>query len=428
MQYKPFSRPLGYQEALFTELTRWSCGGVQLLSFVRICEPLKVEVLQRAFALLHGMHPMLQARVVRGDSLFWRCDVDFASVPFEVQVLKKPFNFGKEYSLLGNKKIQVDKYSYRVRLFSNSDGLVEWAAVLTNHAAIDGRSIMTMFCYLDFFIQDGFKTKLNPLPMYSGVTDHLKAAGQIGREVLLYHKQGLTLWPVESPAPASKRRSQATYRERSPALLQSLSLYGKAHEINLSALLCAVAVKASRVLPVYHPWVEVVFPVDARKLCQPKVGLDTVGCFSAVMTLELAPEILQVDLIVLAKWIQQQLNKRVMERESHAFDLKIDYKLQTITDMAKEYAKKKAYFPSGICVSNVGSMRTLASDLKYFEIEAGMLIQNHGTHPIMVITYSTTRRSVFVFGYCEPLMSKKSALLYVERYMDLLKSLLGDVS
>ncbi|WP_445360052.1 hypothetical protein ACJJIL_14755 [Microbulbifer sp. EKSA005] len=83
-------------------------------------------------------------------------------------------------------------------------------------------------------------------------------------------------------------------------------------------------------------------------------------------------------------------------------------------------------FPVGICVSNTCSMQRLSGGLKYFEIESGIVVQVHVAHPLMVITYTTSRNAIFVFGYCEPLTSHESAHFYVESYIELVKSLLVD--
>ncbi|WP_444905905.1 hypothetical protein ACJJIR_14660 [Microbulbifer sp. SSSA008] len=83
-------------------------------------------------------------------------------------------------------------------------------------------------------------------------------------------------------------------------------------------------------------------------------------------------------------------------------------------------------FPVGICVSNTCNMQQLAGGLKYFEIGSGIVAQVHVAHLLIVITYTTCRNTIFVFGYCEPLTSHESAHLYVESYLKLVKSLLVD--
>lgn len=83
-------------------------------------------------------------------------------------------------------------------------------------------------------------------------------------------------------------------------------------------------------------------------------------------------------------------------------------------------------FPVGICVSNTCNMQRLAGGLKYFEIGSGIVAQVHVAHLLIVITYTTCRNTIFVFGYCEPLTSHESAHLYVESYLKLVKSLLVD--
>ncbi|WP_256474278.1 hypothetical protein [Microbulbifer okhotskensis] len=44
--------------------------------------------------------------------------------------------------------------------------------------------------------------------------------------------------------------------------------------------------------------------------------------------------------------------------------------------MAVEMTEQKGFFPAGICISNVGDISQLADEMRYFEIEKGMVTHN----------------------------------------------------
>jgi len=52
-----------------------------------------------------------------------------------------------------------------------------------------------------------------------------------------------------------------------------------------------------------------------------------------------------------------------------------------------------------------------------------MSVQTHAAHPLIVGSVTNEKEAIFMFGYCEPLTSRDSALCFVEHYMEILNSL-----
>ncbi|MCO1334063.1 hypothetical protein MO867_06875 [Microbulbifer sp. OS29] len=425
MMSKVFSRELGPQEALFLELTKQSKGGLQLISFIKICEPVTVELLLDGFAYLHQRHPILRARVKRGERLRWVCDVDFKNIPLQLHKLTQPMDFEDEYCRHGMKCLDSEECVYGLTLYTNKNGLVDWIVIVNVHAVLDGRSIMTLCLDLDGFLRsEGKISDVQSLPLRASIASSLDAAGYLGEKEFIHQSKDVFNWPVEKAVFASERRACATSLLMPPETAKLLSQVGKKGKVKLTAIYCAIAALASRVLPVYQDFTEIILTLDGRVLCVPPISLDNVGSFSQTTSLEIPPEFISTGFLSLASYIQSQIDMVLAKRRPMTKNLGENYKAKYIEKMASETVKKQSYFPAGICVSNVGNMRRLAGEMRYFEIEKGMVTQTNGLNPLTVITYTTYRNAVFVFGYCEPLLSKKSVSLYVDKYVEIIRGLI----
>ncbi|MCO1337020.1 hypothetical protein MO867_22100 [Microbulbifer sp. OS29] len=159
-------------------------------------------------------------------------------------------------------------------------------------------------------------------------------------------------------------------------------------------------------MPIDKNLTEVILAMDARGLCSPNIPIDHIGSFSETTSLELPPNINAAGVIEVAKSLQEQISAVLLKQSPMTKNLSSDYIMEAITRMATEITAPQSAFPAGIIVSNVGSMRLLADEMHYFEIQKPMNTLTNGINPLMAVTYTTYRNAIFVFGYCEPLISQ----------------------
>ncbi|WHI47411.1 hypothetical protein [Microbulbifer sp. VAAF005] len=423
MSGRELSRALGPEEVLFTELARRTCGGTLIISFIKVLIPMSIEQLKSGFAWIHTIYPLLQARVETGEQLCWRCDVPFESIPFEIRRLDKPLDFEHEFNRRGESGLDVSKCTYTITFYINSDDKVEWVSLVSSHAALDGRSIMTLFYVLDLYFKSDDSFRLEEQPLYDPVESYFNSPKHFANKESSQFKNNLFKWPVEEPAFAAEREGHAIYRAFPVEEITQLAILGKRHKVRPTALFCAAAIQAAQILPNHKDWISILLPMDVRDLCGSQIGISAIGAFSAATTLEIMPDIDIEDTWQLAQYLQFELDRQAEAGESCKFLFPQNYKLNDIIDFVQEYENNKPVFPEGICVSNVGSMKALNTEMKYFEIVSGIPLQTHGAHPISILTYSTMRNSVFVFSYCDPLTKRDNILNFAERFINILKKL-----
>lgn len=421
------SRELGPQEALFIEMTRLSYGGLQFVSFIRVCKSLSVDTLRTGLEYLHKRHPLLRARIQRGEKLRWICDVDFNDIPLNICQVSDTLNLEDEFRDHGINCLDSEKYVYSIKLYLNKEGLVEWISVINIHAAFDGRSVMTIFSDLDKFLQSNETLEqAKSLPLQESIASQLESAGYFGEKEVEHKNTGDFSWPVEKQAPPTERISCAVSYLMSPEKIHKLAQWGKDNGIKITAIYCAIASIAARAIPIYKHLTEVILAMDARGLCSPNIPIGHIGAFSETTSLKLPENIESAEVIEVAKQLQQQILSVLLKQSPMTKNLSSDYKMDDITQMASDITAQQKSFPAGIIVSNVGSMRLLADEMQYFEIQKPMITLTNGINPIMAVTYTTYRNAVFVFGYCEPLISRHSIDLFVNEYMRILNNLISE--
>ncbi|AWF80640.1 hypothetical protein BTJ40_07345 [Microbulbifer sp. A4B17] len=417
---------MGPQEALFIELTRQSGGGLQLISFIRVSEPLSVESVFQGFKYLHARHPFLRARVVRGKRLRWICDVDFSDIPIQILPLNGALNFEDAYAYHGMTCLDSERCIFSLTLYTNHAGDVEWIVVVNIHAAFDGRAIMTLFLDLDKYLcSHKMPASIPSLPLSESIAGQLEEAGFSGGEEFEYRNKGDFFWPTEKSAAISERRACATSYSIPLESIQQVIRVAKKNQIRLTAFYGAVAILASRVLPVEKNLSELIVALDARQLCSPPISFEHVGPFSQTANLHVPSAVNSMGVIDLARYLQSQINSVLLGKIPLAKNLSTKYSVGEISQLAYEISEKDDTFSAGICISNVGNMKFLAGRMHYFEIERGMVTQNNGINPFTIITYTTYRSGVFILGYCEPLMSKKSVYLYIDEYEKIIRDLVS---
>ncbi|WNZ57762.1 hypothetical protein QT397_10585 [Microbulbifer sp. MKSA007] len=156
----------------------------------------------------------------------------------------------------------------------------------------------------------------------------------------------------------------------------------------------------------------------------PPIPLEHIGSFSQTTQLSIPEDPTSVDIIDFAENLQSQIYTVLTKQRPMAKKIVSAYTVAEVEAMARETISGSESFFAGICVSNVGSLSKLGGRMKFFDIEKGMVTQTNGLNPLTVISYTTNKNSVFVFGYCEPLLSRNSVLLYIKRYMDIIGGLI----
>lgn len=420
----PFRR-LGAQESLFMELAERSNGATQLVVFFRVCKPLSVEELTRGMEYLHSIHTMLRSRVEKEIYAQWVCDVGFQDIPVEIKKNVSSFDYQEEFKRLGNKILALNKYSYRLTIYTDKYEHIIWVAFVVSHAAIDGRSVLILIRDLDRFLRKGQGYKPFISVMDKSAVEYVSARWDVKKAQLLVGGNNCVpkKWLVEKAAHASIRRGCSIYRVFPKKLYERLCLLVRQEHILVTSVYSAIAIRAARSLPSFQSTAELMLPINAQCLCKSQVDQDVVGECTATINLSLSPKDTNLDLLELARVIQKKVYLGLRRGCFFEPEVKPDYRLGEIEDMAEYYASEKKYFPAGLCVSNVGNVYDYTGFLEFFDFGLVMSVQTIGAHPLMLVTYTLGGEGVFVFGYCEPLISKRSALKYVDAYMKILKNL-----
>ncbi|GAB2898003.1 hypothetical protein ACCI51_07640 [Microbulbifer echini] len=420
----PF-RKLGAQEALFVELTEKSKGAVQLVVFFRVCKSLDIEELMKGMEYLHNLHPMLRSRVEKNHHAYWFCDVGFQDIPFEIKRDALPLNYQEEFNHLGGKILELDKYSYRFTVYAHKHKNVKWIAFMVSHAAIDGRSALLLIRDLDRYLRGDSGYESSASTMQKSVVEYVSSIKHLKKPQLTISNDNYAFpkWPVEQAANASLRRGYSIYRRLPKKSCDHLHLLSKRENVQITSIYNAIAIIAARSLPGFHSRVELMLPINAQYLCKRQIDPNVIGECTTTLTLSLSPDDTSLNLLSLAHLIQRKVYLQLRNGRFFEPPLKPDYNLVEIENMAKDFCNAKKYFPSGICVSNVGEIMEYTGPLTFFDFGVVMTVQTHGAHPIMLVTCTINGEGVFVFGYCEPLVSKESALKYVKKYMETLRDL-----
>ncbi|WP_444913924.1 hypothetical protein [Microbulbifer sp. TRSA007] len=419
---KPF-RKLGAQEALFVELTEKSSGAVQLAVFFRACKSLGVEELLKGMEYLHNLHPMLRSRIEKNHHAYWFCDVAFDAIPIEIERDALPLNYQKEFKRLGSKVLELDKYVYRFTVYANDHEEVKWIAFMVSHAAMDGRSLLLLVRDLDRYLRGDSEDKPSASIMQKSVVDYIGSIKHLKKTQSAISSDNCALpkWLVEQAADASHRKGCSIYRVLPKKLCEQLYLRSKDKNVQVTSIYDAAAIIAARSLPGFCSTTELMLPINAQYLCKHQIDRDVIGECTTTLTVSLLSNETSLDLLSLAHLIQKKVYMQFRCGNFFEPSLIPDYNLEEIEQLAKDSSSAKDYFPSGICVSNVGDIGEYTGPLKFFDFGVVMTVQTHGEHPIMLVTCTIDGEGVFVFGYCEPLVSKESALKYVEKYMKILR-------
>lgn len=418
-------RPLGPQEALFTELYLRAAGAAQLTVLARLLRPVPASELTSALAQVHERHPLLGARVEQrtDDRWWWVCDVPFSAVQTRTQELDgavdSELNIDAVYATEAEQTMDIRSVCYRVTALTRS-GQVHWILLTVNHAAVDGRAALTVLNEVEAVLS-GQPTSAAPLPLPPAVEDCLTHAAAGGRN-LLPPIPDEALWPVAVPVPAAERLPRATYRHFPKADLQRLHERMRGRGERLGAAFAAAIVPAAREFPGWTEWTPMLVTADLRKDCEPVVAPDSVGCFVGSLMLYLRPNQQHDSLSTTARVLAEQLTH---ERDA-AQQLDATYDDAVIAAQADAIALAADRFSNGVCVSDVGDMSRLAGRTAGFDEVVLMPAQRHCAHPVMLVAITTTSGVHLTIGYAEPVTATETAHRFADAYLAALYDLAAD--
>ena len=409
-------RELGPQEALLVELNRRCNGAVQLVAMAELQRPMDVGDLRRALEIVHGRHPLMRARVETRDTLWWVCDVPFDAIEIRTETIDEPFDMEAVYAQEAAIVVDVADVAWRLVVLADDDNKALWLILVTNHAAIDGRSAMVVLNEIDLLAANPDALGRASLPLTDAPEHGLASAGLSGDARIFAEWPDEAVWPVDEAAPASGRRPHALLRVLPKADLQALHdrLHGEG--IHLASAFCAAAVRAGPALPGHTPWTGIVEPTDVRADCDPAVPGSAVGEFVASINIFAGPEHADLSLIDLAR----AMGERLRNNRPAGLLMETDVPLDDTIAQVDAIAASSDVFASGICVSDVGDLDRLSGRPVGISRILIMPSQNHGVHPIMVAIVSTSAGACLSFGYDEPLRGPDAANAFADRYVETL--------
>lgn len=412
-------RPLGPQEALFAELSRRANNAIQLVVIAELQQPVDAAVAKDRLSRVHQRHPMLRARMEDRDRLWWVCDVPYERIDIRSQPMGPDFDMEAFYAAEAATSLALDQASWRMVLLVDESGRVAWLALITNHAAVDGRSALVVLNDLDLLIADPTALDGASLPLMEPAEVGLAAGGISGEGGLLREWPAESTWAVERPAGSTERRPHAFLRVIPKSDLDALHQRMRGLGFTLAAAFCAAAAEAGGALPGHTDWTGILATTDVRADCRPPVPQEAVGEYVASISLLLDPQEGQASPIEIARVLNEQL------KANRPPALKMDTELPPEVSKAQADAlgASKERFPSGICVSDIGDIDRLSGRAVGISRILLMPSQNHGAHPVMVAITSTAYGVSLSFGYDEPLRSRDHAMAFADRYLDALASL-----
>lgn len=412
-------RALGPQEALFAEMTRRSNGGVQLVTLARFEVQPDVNEVRRALKSIHLRHPMMRGRIEDRDALWWVCDVAFEHIDIRTETPGDAFDLEAFYAREAANVIDVAAVSWRAVLLTTGEGRVVWIALVSNHAAIDGRSALVVLNDLDMLLTAPEACLGAALPLTAPAETGLTAAGLSGDRALLPVWPQETMWQVSRPAASGQRQPHGFLRVVPQSTIAAVHSRLHAEGIHLAAAFAAAAVKAAEVLPGRTAWTGIVAPTDVRSDCDPPIPGDAVGEYVAGINLLLGPEFRNAGLIDLAHELQRQFTNN----RPPSLLMEADVPLAGTCQQVDKMAAANDVFSGGICVTDIGDLNGLSGRSVGFSEVLVIPSQNHGIHPVLIAIVSTNAGACLSFGYDEPLRTRVQAHAFADRFIDVLEAL-----
>lgn len=419
MKNRAEERPLGPQEAMFTELVRRSSGGVQLVTIAELATPLPVDEVRSRLKIVHERHPLLHARVEDRDQLWWVCDVPFENIAVSTRQMGAGFDLERLYAVEAENPIDVTAVSWRAALLTDPSGKVAWMALTASHAAVDGRSMLVILNDFDRVASDGDGLDLPPLALNPSAETGLAAAGLAGQRRVEPALPKEAMCRVEQPADSASRHPQAFLRVYPQEDFDRLHARLHRDGLHLAGAFCAATAHASTALAGQAPVLRLVAPTDLRADGRPAISGDAVGLYISSIGLELGPEETGSSLMDIARSLDDQLKTN----RPSALLMNPSIPPEDIREEADRFAGPNDLFVVGTGLSDVGDLNRLSGRQVGIARILLMPSQSHGIHPMLVTVVSTAHGTCLSFGYAEPLTSRAHAHAFADRFVEALDEL-----
>ncbi len=413
------ARPLGPQEALFTELTRRCNGGIQLVTLARFETPRNPRDVCRALEAIHRRHPLLRARVEQREALRWVCDVPFERVGLRAEPAGDPFDLEAFYAAEAARVLDVASCSWRAVLLTDARGDVTWIALVANHAAVDGRSALVILNDLDIQLNERELWSDEPLPLTQSAEAGLVAAGRSGDRAFLPAWPERTMWPVERPAASVERKPYGFLRVVPQRTIAAVDERLRAENIKLASAFAAAGVQAAQELPGRTEWTGILAPTDVRADCKPSISDNAVGGYIAGINLLIGPEHQDAGPLDVARELQRQF----LSNRPPSLLMDAEVPLADTLQQVERMARANDVFRGGLCVTDVGDLNRLSGRRVGLSEVMMMPSQNHGIHSILVCIVSTAAGTCLSFGFDDPLRGRAHAHAFADRFTEALTAL-----
>jgi hypothetical protein len=416
------TRPLGPQEALFGELNLRCNGAIQLMAIVELEHARTVERVLDALQVAHACHPMMRARMVdRSGTWWWATDVAWGDIDVTIVPVESPFEFEAAYTSIAAVRLDLQAETYRVVLHCDTNDKVTHMSFIVNHAALDARGLVIALDTFDAALNGASPSPRAQTSAPIAVEIGLAAAGYTGDQSILPPPRDDTLFSVTKAAVASERRPRAFFRDFPVADMARLHTVLKARELPVGSALVEVAGETAATLEGHADGISLLVTTDCRNDCKPSMA-GIVGQFVASITVERPGRRSGLGGKPLIESIKD-MHDMMVQRRPAALALAEKYDPDATRASADQIAQPNRLFASGICVSSIGNLDSLCG--RHVGISRMMLmpLQNHGIHPIMIVSTTTASGSGFTFGFDEPLRTRESAHAYADRFMNTLLEL-----
>lgn len=399
-------------------------GTGNVLSAARLEGYLNYDRIVEALRMLFNQHPLLRATL--GESNYrpyFIINNCFENIPITFIPLTHDWLSAFPNAL--KEKFITDRYLWRAIIQSSEDQQNHVLIFIFHHAISDGLSAVT-------FIKQ-FLSKINqysipskPLPLLPSIEEQLNV--QQGWNAFIDTKKKLqqfssSPWEYEKFVRPTERVTQCIYRELSEQQLSNLYQKAKNHHVTLNSILNAAALCATQFVKGSEFNTFLHTPINLRPYCQPPLTDEHIGCYISMVTTE--HQLTLTDCIwELAKDYQTQLKASIPTLGFCPKHFNIaDFDIETLAVLFEmPGSSKRSYFSGGFGISNLGKIQLEPELTQKFQIKHLVFCTHRamGDYVIFLNVVTLKDKMQLLFCYCEPLISKETAELWVERFMGVL--------
>ncbi len=418
-------RALGYQEKFFKLVHDKLHGCTTTTSVFKVCGPLNYPLVIKALKLMHKRHPLLHASIKQDQNEFYfDFKNHFADIPLKIISSPKKHFWRQAVEDELNKPFPINKYLWRGSLINHYTHKENHRFMFTFHRSIaDGPAIVN-------FVQEFLSTYA---ALVKGETPNLKSLSlqpPVDSFLQEYssdefpavdsdhaHERNASVWPYQSFARLSKRRTRNIYKKLHNIDLKKLIDRCHAEKTTVNAALNAALLLAASKIKNKPVNIPLSTAVNLRRYCDPKISYEHFGAYNTV--LNTYHENISADMPFwnVARDYNKNLkgkinNQGLLSLTNYNADLK---KMFNIGDDQK-------YFYGGFASTNRGKLSIPRwygpLKLKSFYFCTS---RNAGYHISVLHVQSVHGKMYLCFNYTEPLLKQEWMEKFVDEYMNILK-------